>query len=96
MQLQSNLWRSLIHVIANILDVLASITESIAKKWIGRFLLGSILGILPSLVYWGYAIFFHVKIPLIQGIIGSLILMLAFGTAAIYGKLDQLFDALNL
>ena len=67
-----------------------------AKYKAGRFILGSIFSIVPIIVYWGYAVFFQVDISLLKGIIGSLILMLAFGIAAVYGKLDQLIDGFNL
>lgn len=96
MKLLSKLWRSLVDWIANTLDFFELLIESFAKYKVGRFILGSLLGIIPVLVYWSYAVFFQVNIPLVQGIAGSLILMLAFGVAAVYGKLERLFDSLNL
>ena len=90
------LGRSLFDLIANFIDFCQTTIESLAKHKVGRFILGSIFSTIPISVYWGYAVFFQVDISLLKGIIGSLILMSAFGIAAVYGKLDQLIDGFNL
>lgn len=100
MQLLSNLWRldfvQAARSLTDAIDNFVYFLESLAKQKFWRFILGSIIGIVPALIYWGYAIFFHINIPLTQAIIGSLILMLAFGIAAVYGKLERLFESLML
>ena len=92
MKVISNLRR----LLANFIGFLEISTKSLAKHKAGRFILGSIFSTIPIFVYWSYAVFFQVDISLLKGIIGSLILMLAFGIAAVYGKLDQLIDGFNL
>ena len=87
-----NIWRSLLNSFSNFADFL----EYLSKKAFWRFVLGCIAGILPAFVHWGYAIFFSVHIPLIQGIIGSLVLMFSFGIAAVYGNFNKLLESLNL
>ena len=96
MQVILKLWGLLMNLIANIVNYLELLSESLAKYKCGRFFLGSIFGLISVTVYWGYSTFFRVDISLIQGITGSLILMLAFGLAAVYGKLGQLIDGFNL
>ena len=91
MRLLSNLWRS----IADFIDFLESRIKIHNQKRFGRFILGSIIGIFPIAIYWGYAAFFGVDIQLNRGIIGSLIFMLAFGIAGIYGKLDKFIDGMS-
>ena len=92
MKIILKLWRSL----TNLIDLLETSSKSLTKHKTGRFILGSIFSIIPISVYWGYAVFFQVDISLLKGITGSLILMLAFGLAAVYGKLDQLIDGFDL
>ena len=96
MKIILKLWRSLLYLIANFVDILETTSKSLAKHKAGRFILGSIFSIVPISVYWGYAVFFQVDISLLKGITGSLILMLAFGVAAVYGKLDQLIEGFDL
>ena len=93
MKLVISLWLSLLNSLGNFFDFLES---SVTKKSFWRFVFGCIAGIFPALIYWGYAIFFAVNIPLTQGIIGSLILMFSFGIAAVYGNFGKLFEGLNL
>ena len=88
----TNLWRSLLNLLAPCSDFL----ESLTKKAVGRFILGCIAAIVPVFVYWRYALFFGVAIPLIQGIIGSLILIVSFGIAAAYGNFNKFLEDLNL
>ncbi len=92
MNLITNSWRSLLDLLDNFSDFL----ESLSKEALGRFILGCIAAIVPVLVYWGYALFFGAPIPLIQGIIGSLILMFSFGIVAVYGDFSKFLEDLNL
>lgn len=95
MELFSSSWRSLANSIDNLMDFLESRLNILNQKRFGRFILGCIMGIFPVLVYWGYAVFFRVDIPPSQGIIGSLIFILAFGIADIYGTLNRLLDGMS-
>ena len=81
--------------IANLMDFLESRLKILNQKRFGRFILGCIIGLLPVFVYWEYAVFFPVDIPPSQEIIGSLIFILAFGIAGIYGKLNQLIEGMS-
>ena len=96
MKVISELRRSLLALIASFVDFLEISIELLAEHKAGRFILGSVFSFIPISVYWGYAVFFQVDVSLLKGIIGSLILMVAFGVAAVYGKLDQLLNGFDL
>ena len=88
MKFITDLWRSLSNLLADIADFLGSTIDfcsqsikSHAQSKFRRFILGSLLGAIVALIYWSYDIYFHVSIPISQGIIGSLILVISFGIA---------------
>lgn len=95
MELFSSSWRSLANSIDKLIDFLASRLQILHQKKWGRFLVGSFIGTFLVAIYWSYAVFFQVDIPLPQAIIGSLLCMVVFGVVGIYGKLEKLLDNLS-
>ena len=89
------LWRSLTNSVSKPLNSLESLLKILNQTKFGRFILGIIIGVFPVIIYWGYAVFFKVNIPLNQGIIGSLVIMVAFGIIGAYGKLEKLLDGMS-
>jgi uncharacterized MnhB-related membrane protein len=89
-------WRSLWNLVASFYDLLYELLESFARYKIGKFVLGGIVGVLLVLIYWGYACFFYINIPLTQAIVGSLILILFCAITAVYGDLARLIENLWL
>ncbi len=85
-------WRSLLDSLTGFFSLL----ELFAQGKIGRFILGSIGGMFFAAILWAYTIFFYVNISFLQGIIGSLLIMLVFGTVAAYGDLDRFLESFDL
>lgn len=83
-----------LRLLSNFITDLGDALKSLTKVAWGRFILGGFLGMFFVLCYWGGSLYCHVQINYLQGIIGSLILVLIFGFAGAYGKLDQLIDGL--
>ena len=61
---------------------------------IKTFSIGLLIGLFIAAVSWLCSIYFHVSIPLIQGIIGSLLLSISFGILATVGGIDKLLNNL--
>ena len=59
---------------------------------IKKFSIGLLIGLFIAGIFWLYSIYFHVSIPLIQGIIGSSLLAISCGIIATVSGLDKLFD----
>lgn len=91
-----SLLRSLRDSVANVVDYLEQSSESLAERKFGRFILGSLFALIPISIYWGSAAYFRVDISLTRGFIGSLLLMLVFGVAAIYRQLGNLIEGIDL
>ena len=75
------------------LESLFKLMELSAYKKVWRLIFGSIGGIFFAGIAWSYTIFFHIDIPLTQGIIGSLLMALTFGLISAYGDLDRFFES---
>ncbi|NJL80014.1 MAG: hypothetical protein HC836_05155 [Richelia sp. RM2_1_2] len=63
-----------------------------ASKRFARFAIGLFAGLFVAGIFWLYSIEFHVSIPLVQGIIGSLILAISCGIIATISGLDKIFE----
>ena len=63
------------------------------KLSIQRYLLGTLAGLVLIIVFWSYSAYFYVSVPLIQGILGSLVLLISCGAIAMIGSLDELIDS---
>ena len=61
---------------------------------IKRFIFGGIVGIFVAIIVWSYSAFFHVAIPLSQGIVGTFILTISCGMVAAIGNINKLMDNL--
>ena len=59
---------------------------------IKKFTIGLLAGLFIAGIFWLYSIYFHVPIPLVQGIIGSLLLAISCGIIATVGGINKLFD----
>jgi hypothetical protein len=59
---------------------------------IKRFAIGLLAGLFIAGIFWLYSVYFHVPIPLAQGIIGSSLLAISCGIIATVSGLDKLFD----
>lgn len=57
-----------------------------------RFTIGILVGLFIAGIFYLYSIYFHVPIPLAQGIIGSSLLAISCGIIATVSGLDKLFD----
>ncbi|MBF2014637.1 MAG: hypothetical protein IGS23_05365 [Rivularia sp. T60_A2020_040] len=63
-----------------------------ASKRFARFAIGLLAGLFIAGIFWLYSIYFYVPIPLVQGIIGSLILAISCGIIATISGLDKIFE----
>ncbi|MBV6627229.1 MAG: hypothetical protein KI793_30535 [Rivularia sp. (in: Bacteria)] len=61
---------------------------------IKRFSVGLLIGLMISGLSWLCSVYFHVNIPLIQGIIGSLLLSISFGILATFTGIEKILDNL--
>lgn len=61
---------------------------------IKKFTIGLLIGLVICVLSWLCSIYFHVSIPLIQGIIGSLLLSISFGVLATFSGIDKLLNNL--
>ncbi|AFY57247.1 hypothetical protein Riv7116_4836 [Rivularia sp. PCC 7116] len=61
---------------------------------IKRFAIGILIGLFIAAISWLCSTYFHVNIPLIQGIIGSLLLSISFGILATFSGIDKLLNNL--
>jgi len=59
---------------------------------IKKFAIGLLAGLFIAGIFWLYSIYFHVSIPLVQGIIGSLLLAISCGIIATVSGIDKVFD----
>ncbi|BAY81720.1 hypothetical protein NIES267_11970 [Calothrix parasitica NIES-267] len=59
---------------------------------IKKFAIGILAGLFIAGIFWLYSIYFHVSIPLVQGIIGSLLLAISCGIIATVSGINKLFD----
>ena len=59
---------------------------------IKKFAIGLLAGLFIAGIFWLYSIYFHVSIPLAQGIIGSLLLAISCGIVATVSGIDKVFD----
>ena len=61
---------------------------------IKRFTIGLLIGLFIAGLSWLCSIYFHVNIPLLQGIIGSLLFSISFGILATVSGIDKLLNNL--
>ena len=59
---------------------------------IKRFVLGALVGIFFSLIYWFYSIYAHSPPSIAHGCIGSIILAIACGAIATFTSFEKLMD----
>ncbi|MEM7552642.1 MAG: hypothetical protein AAF378_00810 [Cyanobacteria bacterium P01_A01_bin.84] len=61
---------------------------------IRRFVYGLLVGLFFAGLLYLYSVYFYVYIPLVQGIIGSLVLGISCGAIALTNGVDKVFDNL--
>ncbi len=61
---------------------------------IKRFIYGVAIGLFLAAIAWSYSAYFYVSIPLVQGIISTLLLSTSIGFIATFGNLDKFMDNL--
>ncbi|MGB3641970.1 MAG: hypothetical protein WBA39_30995 [Rivularia sp. (in: cyanobacteria)] len=59
---------------------------------IKKFSIGLLIGLFIAGISWLCSIYFHVNIPLLQGIIGTFLLSISFGILATVTGIDKLLD----
>ena len=66
-----------------------------SQSSIKLFIFGVGIGLFVAMIGWSYSAYCHVSIPLVQGIIGALLLAISCGIVAAVGDLDNLMDNLR-